>query len=50
MFALFNLSNVETLYEIVNQNQDKIKLKLVLDDILPDLKEDVCEEFDNENK
>lgn len=50
LFALFNLSNVETLYEIVNQNQDNIKLKLVLDDILPDLKDDVCEEFDNENK
>ena len=50
LFALFNLSNVETLYEIINQNQDNIKIKLVLDDILPDLKDDVCEEFDNENK
>lgn len=50
LFALFNLSNVETLYEIINQNRDNIKLKLVLDDILPDLKDDVCEEFDNENK
>ena len=49
-FALFNLSNVETLYEIINQNRDNIKLKLVLDDILPDLKDDVCEGFDNENK
>ena len=50
LFALFNLSNVETLYEIINQNRDNIKLKLVLDDILPDLKDDVCEGFDNENK
>lgn len=50
LFALFNLSNVETLYEIINQNRDNIKLKLVLDDILPDLKDDVCEEFENEHK
>lgn len=49
-FALYNLSNINIVFEIVNQNHENIRLKQIFDDILPDLKEDCCEEFNNENK
>ena len=50
LFALFNLSNIDSLREIINQNQENIRLTQIFNDILPDLKEDNFEEFDNENE
>lgn len=50
LFALFNLSNIDSLQEIINQNQENIRLTQIFNDILPDLKADYFEEFDDENK
>ena len=46
LYNLFNISNINSIQEIVKQNEENVKLKRIYDNILSDIKEDYCEESD----